>query len=256
MGPVATMFLWLGPINIVLGLFNLLPGFPLDGGRVLRALLWAGSRNLNWATRWASRAGQLLAWVFIVTGIAMAFGLYVPLLGGGMVQGLWLAFIGWFLNGAAVMSYRQLVIRRLLEDVPVSHLMRRQMPPPIDASSPVSALVTDFIIPTGEHVFPVTSHDRVVGLVRPQDVRKAPKSEWHRTPVRAIYEDLHNVPTAKPDQDAYQAMRNLGRAEIDELLVVEHNEPVGLVRREDITRWLELQSDGAGPWQSRGPAGF
>src|SRR5215831_6375059 len=105
--PLAAVLLWLGPINVVLGLFNLIPGFPLDGGRVLRALLWAATGDYSRATRWAAGVGQAFGLLLIFAGIGMIFGVSIPLLGSGFVPGLWLAFIGWFLNGAAASSYRQ-----------------------------------------------------------------------------------------------------------------------------------------------------
>src|SRR5262249_36284769 len=117
-GPVTTLLAWLGPINILLGLFNLIPGFPLDGGRILRAGLWGATNNLRQATAWASGIGRLIGWMFIAAGAAMAFGAHLPFLGTGLFSGLWLIFIGWFLNSAAVNSYRQTVVRNLLEEVP------------------------------------------------------------------------------------------------------------------------------------------
>src|SRR5690606_12300824 len=109
MSPVTTLLLWLGAINIILGLFNLIPGFPLDGGRVLRSIFWAITDNTRSATRLASYVGRLIAWAFILAGIAMIFGVRIPFFGTGFINGLWLVFIGWFLNNASVQSYRRVV---------------------------------------------------------------------------------------------------------------------------------------------------
>src|SRR5690554_5255494 len=145
LGPISTLLLWLGPINIILGVFNLAPGFPLDGGRVLRSILWGVTGNLQRATRWASYAGQAIAWLMIVTGVAMVFGAEVPFFGTGFVSGLWLAFIGWFLNNASRASYQQVVLQNLLEDVAVGSIMRRN-PPTVSPSATISSLVYDSIM--------------------------------------------------------------------------------------------------------------
>jgi Zn-dependent protease len=107
LGPVTTLFLWLGPVNVMLGLFNLIPGFPLDGGRVLRAVLWWKTKRLETATRWAARAGQAVAAGLVISGILMLFGHRIPFLGEGFGQGIWLVLIGWFLNAAALRGYAQ-----------------------------------------------------------------------------------------------------------------------------------------------------
>lgn len=111
LGPTATLLLWLGQINVVLALFNLFPGFPLDGGRVLRALIWRSSGDLLGATRFAARSGQAFSLLLIVAGLAMIFGLRVPLLGGGAAGGAWFALMGWFLNTTALAGYRDVSTR-------------------------------------------------------------------------------------------------------------------------------------------------
>jgi len=111
LGPTATLLLWLGQINLVLAAFNMLPGFPLDGGRVLRALIWRSTGDMFAATRFSARAGQALSLLLIGTGFAMVFGLRLPLLGGGPAGGTWLALMGWFLNAAALAGYRDVSLR-------------------------------------------------------------------------------------------------------------------------------------------------
>jgi Zn-dependent protease len=106
LGVGGTLLMWLGQVNFVLAAFNLVPAFPLDGGRVLRALIWAVGGDLRRATRWASAAGQAFAWSLIAAGVAMLLGARLPFLGGGLVGGLWLAFIGWFLNNRGA-GYRR-----------------------------------------------------------------------------------------------------------------------------------------------------
>jgi len=126
--PISTLLLWLGPINIILAIFNMVPGFPLDGGRVLRSIFWSITNDLRKATRWATWVGQAIAWLFILAGISMVFGARIPFFGTGAFSGLWLIFIGWFLNNAAVQAYQQVVVKDILEGIPVSRLMRPDTP--------------------------------------------------------------------------------------------------------------------------------
>lgn len=160
--PLTTLLLWLGPVNLILGIFNLVPGFPLDGGRVLRSILWAATKNLRTATRWASWIGQAIAWLMIVSGIAMIFGTRLPFFGSGVVSGVWLAVIGWFLSNAAIQSYQQLVVHDMLEDVPVTRLMRTNVPA-VAPTMTISTLVDDYILHSDDRAFPVLEGDRPVG---------------------------------------------------------------------------------------------
>jgi Zn-dependent protease/CBS domain-containing protein len=241
LSPLSTLLLWLGPINIAVGLFNLVPAFPLDGGRVLRALLWAATGNLREATRWASQIGGFIAWVFIFAGIAMIFGAHVPFLGSGVIGGLWIAMIGWFLRNAAVAGYKQLVIYDLLEGVPVSRLMRRDTPT-VPADTTVSRLVNDWLIGTDERAFPVLDGDRLAGLVCLEDVRKVPRDRWDNTQVREIMTPVQRLQVMPPQEDAATALREITRLDVRQVPVVEGGHLVGLLRRRDFVRWLHLQS--------------
>lgn len=242
LGPLETLLLWLGPINIILGLFNLIPGFPLDGGRVLRSILWAATDNLRKATRWASWVGQATAWLFIIAGIAMVFGAQVPFFGTGLISGLWLAFIGWFLNNAAVQSYQQVVVADVLEGVPVSRLMRSDAPI-VAPGIPISQLVDEYIMGTDERAFPVLDGDRLVGLVCLEDVRKVPRADWDTTLVSQIMMPAAQLDTITPREDASDALGKLARRDVRQMPVVQDGRLVGMLRRRDIMRWLHLQSE-------------
>jgi Zn-dependent protease/CBS domain-containing protein len=242
MGPLGTLFIWLGSINILLGVFNMVPGFPLDGGRVLRSILWAITRNLKKATRWATFVGQLVAWGFIVTGVAMVFGFQVPIFGTGLMGGLWLAFIGWFLNNAATASYQHVVVQDMLEGVPVYRLMRHEVQG-VEAYIPLSNLVYDHIIGTEESAFPVLENDRLVGMVTLEDVKKVDREEWDRTIVRDVMIPEEKLETVSPRENATEALEKLTRKDVQQLPVVYAGELVGLLRQKDIMRWLQLQSN-------------
>ena len=240
LGPAATLLFWLGPINVVIGLFNLVPGFPLDGGRVLRALLWRATGDLEAATRWAARAGQAFGLLLMFAGVAMIFGVRVPLFGVGLVSGLWMAFIGWFLAGAAAASYRQLLVESVLAGIPVRRLMRREfvrVPP----SLALARLVDEWLLQTDQRAFPVVDAGRLVGIVCPEDVRKAPRQAWEVARVEEVMTPIAALATVEPGDEAAGAMRRLAKHDVEQLPVVERGQLVGLLRRRDIIRWLELQ---------------
>lgn len=239
LSPLATVLLWLGPINIVLGLFNLIPGFPLDGGRLLRSLLWAVTDNLRRATRWASWVGQGIAWLMIFAGISMVFGVQLPYFGTGL-GGLWLAFIGWFLNAAATQSYRQVLITDILEDVPVSRLMRRN-PPTVSETSTVAALVQDRLMGTDERAFPVVQNGNLLGLVSLEDVRRVGRDQWETRTVRDIMTPASDLVTLSPSEEADDALHKLQQRDVRQLPVLEDGRLTGMLRRRDILRWLQLQ---------------
>lgn len=239
LGPLPTLLLWLGPINILLGLFNLVPGFPLDGGRALRAVMWAVTGSLRTATRWASRAGQGFAWLLMGSGVAMMLGYRIPLFGTGLVPGLWIAFIGWFLNMAALISYRQLLLRESLEDVPVTRLMQTHFIR-IDPRMRLNELVEQHLMPSGQRAFPVEQSGRLLGMVCLHDVRKRERGLWADTTVGEIMTPTENLTTISAHQDAMEALELLGRLNVNQLPVLEQGRLTGLIRREDVMKWLSL----------------
>ena len=239
MGPLPTVFAWLGNINIILGLFNLVPGFPLDGGRVLRAVLWGITGDMHRATRRASQGGQLFAWLLIAAGAAMMLGMHVPVFGTGLLPGLWLAFIGWFLNNAALVSYRQLLVREVLEDVPVTRLMQTRfsrIPPELT----VDALVHEHLLGSEQRAFPVFDDNRFLGMICLQDIRTVAREDWTQTRADRIMTPAGNLVHAEVQEDAATVLERLARRQVNQLPVLEHGELRGFIRREDIMRWLSL----------------
>lgn len=251
--PALTLFMWLGSVNITVGLFNLIPGFPLDGGRVLRSILWAVTDNLRQATRWASWVGQGIAWLMIFAGIAMTFGAQIPILGTGLGNGLWLAFIGWFLNNASAQSYQKIVVQDILEDIPVARMMRSD-PPTLSSGISVSNMVHDHVMGTDEYCFPVLYDGHIVGIVTLEDVRAVSRDTWDATIVRQIMTPADQLVTVAPDEDAAEALNKLMRRDVRQLPVLRDGELAGVLRRRDIIRWLQLHSElGTGPGLQRSP---
>jgi Zn-dependent protease len=244
-GPVTTLLLWLGPTNLLLGIFNLIPAFPLDGGRVLRAFLWWVTGNLRRATRWATLGTHLVSWALILAGIAMVVGVQLPLFGSGAISGVWLAFIGWFLHTAATRTYEEVVIRDLLVGVPVARLMRAGQPSAVAPDLNIADLVQERILGTEDRAFPVLEGERLVGLVCLDDVRGVARTAWSTTTVRQIMIPLDRLAVAYPEEESDEAFATLAERDVDQLPVVQGGRLVGLLRRRDIVRWLQLQGGGA-----------
>lgn len=242
LGPAATLLLWLGPVNIVLALFNLVPGFPLDGGRVMRAVIWGITGNYQKATRFASNGGRIFGGLLIATGLAMVLGIQVPFFGTGFTGGLWLALIGWFLHNAAAMSYTQLLMQRALRDVRVADIMQRN----VDTVGPhvgLDEFVSDYVMGRDQRAWPVTEGERLAGLVCLQDVRRRPREEWAATRVGDVMTPVDQLTTVKPDDDSWDAIRTINQKNVNQLPVMEGERLRGLLRREDVVRWLSLHGD-------------
>lgn len=246
LSPAATILFWLGPINLVLAVFNLLPGFPLDGGRILRSLLWASTGDLLRATRFASSLGRGVALALIVAGVGMFFGLRIPFFGSGTIAGAWIALIGWFLHSSASLSYRQLLLQRSLDGVPVSRLMQSQIAT-VSPELPVSALVDEYLIAHEQRSFPVLAGDALVGLVGYEQVRKlAPLQRLGRT-VGEIMTPVAELPVIAPTAAVTEALGAFPQQSDSPLPVVVNGQLRGLLRREDVQRWLALRGEGPTP---------
>ena len=241
LGPVPSLLAWLAQVNIILAIFNLVPGFPLDGGRVLRAIMWGITGDFLAATRRASRAGQVIAWMLMAIGFLMVLGLQVPFFGTGPVSGLWLIFIGWFLNNAAVMSYRQLIVRDSLEGVPVSRLMQTRFTR-VDPDMPVATLLDEHVMASGQRAFPVEQDGRLIGMVCLRDLNKRGRDAWGVTTVREIMTPVDRLTTVSPRDEAFDVLAVLGQRDLNQLPVVDNGRLVGMIRREDILKWLSLHT--------------
>ena len=241
LGPFGTILLWLGSVNILVGLFNLIPGFPLDGGRIVRSILWGITDNLQKATRWASWMGQAVAWALIFAGMAMLFGARIPFLGSGFINGIWIIFIGWFLQSAAVQSYRKLVIQDILEDTPVKRMMYTDVPV-VNANLSVQTLIDNYIMQTDNRAFIVFDGERMVGLVTIDDIRDISPKSRSQIMVKDVMTPSQKMIVIAPGEEASEAFQRLQSEDIRQLPVINGNRIVGLLRRKDIIRWLQFQS--------------
>ncbi|MCL6431852.1 MAG: site-2 protease family protein [Anaerolineae bacterium] len=232
--PLGGLFLYLGGVNLSLGLFNLLPGFPLDGGRVLRALLWWQSKNMEWATRWASRVGQVIAYGFILLGVWRA-------LTGSLASGLWIAFIGWFLDNAAQSSYRQTAVRMLLAGHTVAQVMTRGcegIPP----DTTLQEVVDRYILSYGRRCLPVIDGGRLLGLVTVHNVQRFPAAEWSMRTAREAMVPREALRSTTPGRPLVAALQEMAQDGVNQLPVLEGEQMVGLLTRENITTFLQLKA--------------
>jgi Zn-dependent protease len=242
--PMVAVFSWLGPINILIAIFNMIPGFPLDGGRVFRSIAWAISGNLERATRYASGLGQLTAGFFMLMGGLMIFGYELPMLGSGSLGGFWLVFIGWFLFSAASQSYQQLILRSMLQHVSAEEIMRTDFPS-APANLSIRELVTNYLIEAGKSVIPVIEDEEIKGVVGIKEVRDVAKPEWDSKQVGQIMTLKEDLPVISHERGLGQSlMKYLVRGGDDPLLVTDpenQSKVVGIIQRDDIFRWLQLQ---------------
>jgi len=230
LGPGATLFLWLGPINFMLAFFNLIPGFPLDGGRVLRAILWGISGDLRSATQWASNMGRAFAWALMGFGVLQA-------LGGNFMQGVWLLLIGWFLNNAARNSYVQLLVQQTFDELIVGNLMRTHFEV-IGPDVTLEAFVNEFLLRSAQVAWPVVEAGKAIGLITFDDARETSEAERATQTVRDVMSPIDE--RLSPDVGGRDALRTLAESERDPLPVMRGEHIVGLLHRGDIARWLAL----------------
>ncbi len=233
--PVAALAFWLGWINVILAGFNLIPGFPLDGGRVLRSLLWWRSRDLRKSTRIASAIGRGIGFAFIFGGVFLIFG-------GFWFQGLWIAFIGWFLENAASASYRQLALRETLQGHSADEIMTKECLA-ISPRLTVSQVVEDFILRTGRRCFPVVDDSRVLGLVTMHNVKEVPRDEWPNRTARDAMTPLDQLRSVKPSEDLSNVMDVMTSEDINQLPVVDKGEIIGMVSRDNLLSFINTRKE-------------
>lgn len=229
---------YLAFINVAVGIFNLLPGFPLDGGRVLRSTLWARSGNMLKATRWAANAGT-----FISFGL-MAIG-FVSVLIGNIVGGVWFIVIGWFLRNASESSYQQLLFRRVLEGTRVGEIVNRDVhPAPPDIT--LSEMVKDYMILQNQRCVPVVVAEELLGLVSMGDLRRIPQEAWDTTSVFKAMTPREKLHTVAPQDDLTSALEMMAAYDVHQLPVLDGRTFLGFVTRADVLRLIQIRTELSG----------
>jgi Zn-dependent protease/CBS domain-containing protein len=233
--PVASVLLWLGYINAMLAAFNLIPGYPLDGGRVLRAIIWWFTKSQSTATRAAAYVGQAIAVLFILLGLYRFFL-------GTNFGGLWIAFIGWFLLDAAKSSQLQLELTAELRNRRVADVMQHDCAT-VEGSMSLKEFIQEHLLRTGRRCFVVTQNGRIAGLVTPADVKKVSPEDWERTSLQSVMRPLSQLRTVSPDTPALDALELMTREDINQLPVVSDGHIDGIFSRAQVLRYLQLHSE-------------
>jgi len=224
---------WIGLINVILVAFNLIPGFPLDGGRVLRAILWHWRGNLRWATRVASQVGAGFGLVLIGLG-------FLSLLGGNPLGGLWWILIGMFVRAAAKQGYQQVLIRQALHGEPVRRFMSAE-PVTVPPDLSVQELVDEFIYRHHFKMFPVVENGALTGCVTTSQVKQVPRHEWSQRMTGEIALPCSEENTIDANSDAMKALATMTRTHASRLVVVDDGKLVGVLALKDLLRFLALK---------------
>ncbi len=225
-GPLLAMARYLAYINGALALFNLIPGFPLDGGRVFRAVVWGITHSLHRATLIAANLGRFIAYGFIIAGVWQMFS-------GNFGNGLWIAFIGWFLESAASSQIRQQTIHDLLAGHHVADAMRRDYIT-VGPDATLEQLVTDHTLGSGRRTLVVKQNDNVVGLLTLQNVKAIPPSDWPTMRADQVMIPVAQMKRIRPDAELMDALGQMDRDGVNQLPVMAGDELQGVLGRDDV----------------------
>jgi len=222
-------------INLLLGIFNLIPAFPMDGGRILRATLWGRSKNLFKATRTASRVGIAFAYLFMGIGLFSIFW-------GDWLSGLWFVFIGWFLKSAAETSFTQTTISEALGSMSVQDLMTRDVRT-VDPDLTLKEVVHDYFLVYKHGGFPVVKDDKIVGIITLEDVKSVPKDRWEEVRCRDVMTPAEKLIFITPQQGASNALLLMSKYNVGRLIVLENGRLAGIISRSDLLKTIRIMTE-------------
>jgi CBS domain-containing protein len=229
------VMLYLGQINLILGAFNLLPGFPLDGGRVFRSIVWSVNHNEIQATRIAATTGQIIAYIFIFGGIALAFTYGI--------SGLWLAFIGWFLASAASASLQQSLLLETLKGIKVKEIASSGV-----RTAPASLTIEQafgIMLEHNQRALPVMDDGTMLGLVSMTDVKKTSRENWSSETIDRIMTPASQVKTVDPNDDLTSAVELMQSGGYNQLPVMAEGKLRGMISRSDLMNFIQLKREAA-----------
>jgi Zn-dependent protease/predicted transcriptional regulator len=222
-------------INFALAFFNLVPGFPLDGGRLLRAMLWRSSGDIKKATKTASRFGQGFALILMFLGVFQAFT-------GQFLSGLWLIFIGFFLDQASKASYQQLLIRQSLMGVKIADIMTKDIVS-INGDISLKSLIEDYFLKSRHSSYPVMDVKNTIGLISIKNVKDIPSERWDITRAREAMMPLSDSLIARPEEDAVLVLNRMLKDGVSKVVVIKDGNLLGILTLEDIMRLFKIKTD-------------
>ncbi len=231
--PLGAVFTYLAASNVLLGIFNLIPGFPLDGGRVLRSIIWKITGDFRRATRIATIVGEVIAYLLIMGGILLFFT-------GNTFSGIWIGFTGWFLLSAAQSSNAQVAFDTAFRGVVVSQVMDTHVET-APANISVQRLVDEYFLPHALHSAFVMQGERFAGIITLNEVRHIVREEWSKTVVGLVMTPVERFQVAKPQQPIGDALKLMVAQKMNELPVVEDGQLVGVLSREGIVHYIEVR---------------
>jgi Zn-dependent protease len=230
--PILALAEYLFLLNFVLAIFNLIPGFPLDGGRVLRAIVWGVTKNFRRATMLAANTGRFFGYAMIFLGLWM-------LLSGSVFNGIWIAFIGWFLESAAASQIQQTMVKGLLVGHKVSEVMTRDFPS-LAGETPIAEVVEKHVLAGGRRSFVVSHLGRPVGLLTLTGIRQVPRDKWATTTAEQAMIPFASVVTIQAGAELWTALEKMGRDGVNQLPVIEGGTMVGMLSRDDVVDYLRV----------------
>ncbi len=233
---LTALFAYVSIVNLLLGVFNLIPGFPMDGGRVLRALIWKASGSLTKATRWAANVGQAIAYLMIMGGVWLFFA-------GDVLNGLWIGFIGLFLLQAAQAESAQVRLEASVAGATVGDVMTA-VPVIVTPNLPVQQFVDEYLLRTGQRAAPVVEDlegRRLIGIITLRDVRQLAREHWSTTPIGLIMTPLAQLKTVQATQSLSDALPLIAEAGVNQLPVVSDGRLVGLLGLEAIVERVAMR---------------
>lgn len=236
--PIREPVKYLAIINIVLGVFNMLPGYPLDGGRVLRSIIWKVTENLERATFIASTVGRVIGFMIIAVGIFF-------ILTGNFLNGVWLAFIGWFLQSSAQMGYRQIIFETSIKGIKVRDVMNENIVN-VTKDITIQDLVDDYFMKYRFGRFPVIEDEktqRFIGVISLHDIKGVSKEEWAKVKIGDIVKSVSESEKVDMSMEISDAIKKMGKNDLGHLVVMSGDKLRGIITKSDVMRFIKIRSE-------------